>query len=95
MPLPISRTRIPGATSRFCNSEAITAGDKPVVSKKTRAERKAETKAAVKAGETPKAGEDISAGDKPVASTKSKAERKAETKAAVKAGDTTKPGQGQ
>jgi hypothetical protein len=53
---------------------------------KTRAERKAETAAAVKAGET-KEGEGAPGTQKPAASTKNRADRKAETAASVKAGD--------
>jgi hypothetical protein len=55
---------------------------------KTRAERKAETAAAVKSGETQKAGEAAGSTQKAPASTKDRAERKAETAAAVKAGET-------
>ena len=69
------------------------AAAKPTQSTKTRAERKSETAAAVKAGETPKAGEGGPAGGKTTTSSKTRAERKAETAAAVKAGETPKAGE--
>ena len=59
----------------------------------TRDERKSEAAAAVKAGETPKAGEGGPAGGKTTTSSKTREERKAETAAAVKAGETPKAGE--
>jgi hypothetical protein len=60
----------------------------------TREERKADTAAAVKAGETPKAGEGGPAVQKPTQSTKTRSDRKSETAAAVKSGETPKAGEG-
>jgi hypothetical protein len=60
----------------------------------SRADVKAETKAAAKAGQLTPAGEGSTPMDKPTTkSTKTRAERKAETKAAVKAGAIPKAGE--
>lgn len=61
-------------------------------SDKTRDQRKAETKEAIKKGETPKAGE---AGEvvKPGKSEKTRDQRKAETKEAIKKGETLPAGE--
>jgi hypothetical protein len=60
----------------------------------TREERKADTAAAVKSGETQKAGEGGPNVGKPTQSSKTREQRKSETAAAVKAGDTAKAGEG-